>query len=179
MTEARTHYIADIYAIDEKIDRTSLPAVSSMIPHQPIINEIPPPRRTLFLSVFSTNYNNAPSVGLERVYGFIFHKNVCLNNSDIKNELLTSVDGLVTRTIKQNETAKYHGIRIAAFLPECGFDIQHSVYVVFDSVCRKYEHPVKVTCDILDCEDDIRSFLKSQCLRIKIGDTAYQYEEFA
>jgi hypothetical protein len=178
MRERREHYIPAAYAA--KGHDLTFPdmvrASKDEFLKNAVVNDNPPPEREVVLVVSVTRYEQLLTSSMERVVGFVFEDDLCLNNLTLKPEFLVALEGLLARVLSSNKNIRHYGVSAMLFVEDRSVDELKYVYGVLADLCAKASTDVNVAFDIIQDRQELRAFLKGQLRRIVRGDIKVQFE---
>jgi hypothetical protein len=179
MTERREHYISAAYSGSER-DLTFSSLIRSSkdeFLNRTVINDKPPPSREVVLVVAVDNYAKILSSSLEKVFGFVFESELFLENLKLKPDFIMALQGLLARVLRSNETIRHYGVSVALFIGEGSPEELKYVYGAMKEVCSKASSTeVIIDFDIIQDDQELKTFLKGQLFKIVHGDIKAQFE---
>jgi hypothetical protein len=176
MRERREHYISATYTEKgsdltfRKLVRTSKVDFLKEI----VVNAEPPPEREVVLVIVGINYEQMLSTSLERVFGFVFEDELCVDKLNLSPKFMTSLNGLLARVLHDNQNIKHYGLSVRLFVKEGSTEQLKYIYAAMKDMCIATSEVVNF--DIIQGEQDLRVFLKGELRRIVHGDIKAAYE---
>jgi hypothetical protein len=181
MVEKREHYIAAGYARKTTTDlrfpdlmRTS----KNEFLRRAVINTEPPPERQVLLVVGISEYEQILSSSLQRVFGFIFEKEVVLDGLNLRPLVLQSLRALLERMLRENQTIKHFGAAVALSCIGSTIDEMKYVYGEMTNPCDEASTEVRINFELILKENLLPGFLESQFNKIVHGDIKAQLAAF-
>jgi hypothetical protein len=181
MVEKREHYITAAYANRAQAQIAFCQLIEESRTeylNRPVTNRMPPPERQVVLVVAADDYERIQRSSLQKVYGFIFDSGVFLDDLSFKPNYRRALRALLARVVRENQQIKHYDINVALFMPHGSEEDQNNVYGEIDDLCRRatQETNVRIHCDLIQTQEELRVFLNNQLRAIVCGDTNFQLE---